>query len=131
MLCISLHKKFPAQASPVLAERGSTGESPVDSEMEILRQQLQAMRLANEEKDVENRNLHAQLAAAHEQLQVAQQAAASDAHMEAALEEEVTEGSLRKRLQRLCERKKNGCLVYIMFPKPCSQDILYRFFFTL
>ena len=46
-------------------------------------------------KDVENRNLHAQLATAHAEQQEQQQ-------------EGIDEEALRKRLQRLCERKKNG-----------------------
>ena len=41
--------------------QGSTGSTPVQTEVEMLRDQLRAMQLSNEEKDVENRNLQAQL----------------------------------------------------------------------
>ena len=112
--CVSLQNNFLPQASPVDAKPASAGESPLESELEMLRQQVQALQLANDAKDTENRNLHSQLAAAHEQLQAAQELPGPDGSMKDELDE-VSEGGLRKRLQRLCERKKNGCLAYIMW----------------
>ena len=77
-----------------------------------LREQLRQLQISNEAKDVENRNLHQQFADAQEQLVAAQSSKPADlqgqgAH--AADDDDVMgDDALRKRLQRLCERKKNG-----------------------
>ena len=66
----------------------------------MLRDQLRAMQLSNEEKDVENRNLQAQLNQKLEQ-------------DFCDIDEGISDEALRKRLNRLCERKKNGHLGYV------------------
>ena len=104
---------FPLKASPIGKKAArSTGELPETDDLADLREQLRLLKLSNEAKDVENRNLHQQLADAQEQLHAAQ--AAMECHNEgpgtAAADDDVLgDEALRKRLQRLCERKKNGC----------------------
>ncbi|CAE7445453.1 unnamed protein product [Symbiodinium sp. CCMP2592] len=78
---------------------GGTGE-PGDSsaaDVEELRHMIERMQIAMDAKDVENRNLQEQLKSAAEMQGQAQ-------------DDEKADDALRKRLQRLCERKKNGSL---------------------
>ena len=90
----------------------STGELPDLDDIAQLREQLRLLKLSNEAKDVENRNLHQQLSDAREQLHAAQAAMGVNGQgtdtKPADDEEAVGDEALRKRLQRLCERKKNG-----------------------
>ena len=58
---------------------------------------IERMQIAMDAKDVENRNLQEQLKNATETQREAQ-------------DDEKADDALRKRLQRLCERKKNGSL---------------------
>ena len=89
------------------------------TELEALKAKLEALELANEAKDVENRNLHAQLAAVREGED------ATDLDIDNDKPEgqdppppaycKAKEDAARKRLGRLCERKKNGILVLQSF----------------
>ena len=81
------------------------------TEVEALRAKLHALELANEAKDVENRNLHAQLAAANEQGEAAPDLDMDNQDPPPPAFDKAKEDAARKRLGRLCERKKNGILV--------------------
>ena len=78
---------------------GSTNDRGLEDEVERLRQQVENLQL-------ENRNLHSQVetlqATAHDNPGAGKQQS----------EEDTTDEAMRKRLSRLCERKKSGLLVF-------------------
>ena len=74
---------------------GSTDHNGPEEELRRLREQVAGL-------EVENRNLH-------QQLEVLQGKAKDDSDNDAPTAE-LTDDAVRKRLQRLCERKKNGPL---------------------
>ena len=96
-------------AAPASMADDSTGSTPVQTEVEMLREQLRAMQLSNEAKDVENRNLQALL----------------NEKQESDFDEGISDDALRKRLNRLCERKKNGHQGYIYMHRSNQSYCMY------
>ena len=67
------------------------GGAPQNDVIAQLQEQIKALQLENDAKDTENRNLQALIDRSPD-------------------DSEISDNALRKRLNRLCERKKNGWL---------------------
>ena len=85
-----------------------TGSTDDTADVAALKKKLEMLVRQNYEKDMENRNLRAELSQATEQLEELRQQAGESLDEGPQESSEVSEAAAKKRLWRLCQKRKNG-----------------------